>query len=584
MFATAIHVALLLNRPVSNFPSVDEVAHLPSAVAHWKFEKFDMYRVNPPLTRMLCGIPALIEDTPYEWSLYSEDVGERPEFRIGVQRLSTAKISIYSEFVEPRLISITFSIVGAGTILYAVSRFVSNFAGYAACVWWYTSPNILAHTPSLVPDVAAASLGAIAAIAFFAYAKSPTVTGSLNAGFAFGLACLCKLTWVTGFVTFPLAVAFCTMLRLVPSRSLFGRFADLQVFWITALFILNAGYFFEGTFTKVGEYQFCSEFLGGEGSNSEIHGNRFRGTFVESIPLPLPRNYLLGIDYLKFEVEDKKRSFLMGEWRLGSWPHYYLMTTLFKTPEPTLIAAIIGGITLLLGMQRRIVHPHLVAMFIMLGFPAGVCFASVSLQGGFNHHHRYVLMIYPFLFVLAACVASPTAMQVLRFQLPFKSGRKLSIAVPLSVSLVALSAASSLRVHPHYTSYFNTISGGPENGWRLLGFSNIDWGQDIREVDKWLKDNPNKRPIVMDLDYFGLNGRLFDIASVEPPALRRNASIDEVRRSVDETQWWIISVKKLYNLPGYDGLEYLQQIEPVDRIAYAYHVYRIDPLPSGQDY
>jgi len=192
-----------------------------------------------------------------------------------------------------------------------------------------------------------------------------------------------------------------------------------------------------------------------------------------------------------------------------------------------------------------------------------------------------VLMIYPPMFALAAYIASPVGVKLLRFRLPLLGPKKRSIAVPLAVALVTLSAASSLRVHPHYTSYFNTISGGPGNGWRLLGSSNIAWGQDILEVDKWLKDNPDKRPVVMDIDYFGMNGNLFDIETSDPPKLPKGASINDVRSSITETQWWIISVKKLYNLPGHPGIEYLQQIEPVEKIAYAYHVYRIDPLPKA---
>jgi hypothetical protein len=50
---------------------------------------------------------------------------------------------------------------------------------------------------------------------------------------------------------------------------------------------------------------------------------------------------------------------------------------------------------------------------------------------------------------------------------------------------------------------------------------------------------------------------------------------------LNEPQWWIISVKRLYNYPDHDGLEYLQQIEPVDKIAYAYHVYYLEPLDSN---
>jgi hypothetical protein len=256
------------------------------------------------------------------------------------------------------------------------------------------------------------------------------------------------------------------------------------------------------------------------------------------------------------------------------------MTTLYKTPEPTLLGALIGLGVLVTGICRNMVRPEVISMFLFLIIPSAVCFASVSLQGGFNHHHRYVLMIYPPMFALAAYIASPVGRKLLRFRLPFLGRKKRSIAVPLAVTLVVLSAASSLRVHPYYTSYFNTLSGGPENGWQLLGFSNIDWGQDILEVDKWLKENPDKRPLVMDIDYFGMNGNLFDVPTTLPPQHPKDASIDKVRKSITETQWWIISVKKLYNRPGFVGLEYLRQIEPVERIAYAYHVYRIDPLPT----
>ncbi len=72
--------------------------------------------------------------------------------------------------------------------------------------------------------------------------------------------------------------------------------------------------------------------------------------------------------------------------------------------------------------------------------------------------------------------------------------------------LVLASALSSLRVHPHYTSYFNSMSGGPENGWRLLSFSNIDWGQDLGAVKKWIDSHPECRPISFEMDYFGTNG------------------------------------------------------------------------------
>ncbi len=63
-------------------------------------------------------------------------------------------------------------------------------------------------------------------------------------------------------------------------------------------------------------------------------------------------------------------------------------------------------------------------------------------------------------------------------------------------------------------------SGGPSNGWKVLGFSNIDWGQDLLFVDKWIKDHPECRPLAFELDYFGMNGELFEMEKRSPVSLK----------------------------------------------------------------
>ncbi len=70
---------------------------------------------------------------------------------------------------------------------------------------------------------------------------------------------------------------------------------------------------------------------------------------------------------------------------------------------------------------------------------------------------------------------------------------------------------ATFSVAPHYLSFFNSLAGGPSNGWKVLGFSNIDWGQDLLYVDKWIKDHPECRPLAFELDYFGMNGELFEM-------------------------------------------------------------------------
>jgi hypothetical protein len=41
---------------------------------------------------------------------------------------------------------------------------------------------------------------------------------------------------------------------------------------------------------------------------------------------------------------------------------------------------------------------------------------------------------------------------------------------------------STLRVVPHQLAYFNELSGGPQNGFRHLLHSNLEYGQDLLEL------------------------------------------------------------------------------------------------------
>jgi hypothetical protein len=95
---------------VDRFPNIDEVAHLPAGISHWKFERFDMYRVNPPLIRTVATIPNYLANTPYSWNLYDSSVRSRPEFTIGLSKLEQAKINHWKDFVYARLVAWSVSV------------------------------------------------------------------------------------------------------------------------------------------------------------------------------------------------------------------------------------------------------------------------------------------------------------------------------------------------------------------------------------------------------------------------------------------------------------------------------------------
>ena len=48
---------------------------------------------------------------------------------------------------------------------------------------------------------------------------------------------------------------------------------------------------------------------------------------------------------------------------------------------------------------------------------------------------------------------------------------------------------STIISFPHYLSYYNILAGGTDNGYKIATDSNYDWGQDIKRLGKWVRNN-----------------------------------------------------------------------------------------------
>jgi hypothetical protein len=561
------HAGILVHGAYIHFPNVDEIAHLPAGVSHWRFETFRLYPVNPPLTRLIASIPAVARRMDFDWSYYAER-DSRPEFAIGIRKLRERKLLLADDYFWPRMFCIPLSFVGMAILARWMWRIYGPLTSALIAWLWCFSPNVLAHAQTITPDVAMVSTGVLSSYASWKYAICPRWHAAFWMGIAMGIAMLSKLTWIILPVIIPVTVIGLFVFgrrRVVRFRKVFGLHVMFSI--CVAVILLNAGYLFEGTCSNLGSFSFRSELLGGNKTEEMGRGNVFSATWLERLPVPFPENYVLGIDYLKWECERGDWSFLNGTWRHGSWWYYYILTTCYKTPESVLLASILGAtITFVRVLKRQLAFDE-IAMLFLLGWPAALAFVSVSYQGGFNHHHRYVLMIYPSLFVLATIPLS-----LLR--------RNVVCAYSLAVLIAVVTSFSSFQVAPHYLSYFNLASGGPSNGWKRLGYSNIDWGQDILLVADWIREHPEARPLAFELSYFGSGGELFGLMPYFPEKFVTSSSLPS--GSASGAQWVIVNVKALYNLPGQKGLQYLQRIEPVDRIGYSHLVFLLAP-PTIRD-
>jgi 4-amino-4-deoxy-L-arabinose transferase-like glycosyltransferase len=556
-----IHAGLLGWIDVINAPTFDEIAHVPSGLSHWLFGSFDLYRVNPPLMRMIATVPLLVANPVMDWGLIPDGPYARPEFVVGTQFMKSNGFHSFWMFTICRWAQIPVSMFG-GWICFRWARdLFGSSSGFVALLLWCFCPNVLAWGSTITPDLGAAAFGVAAAYSFWRWLNQPTWTSSLLAGATLGLAELSKTTWIILFVLWP--VLWLTWRYCVRRQDVVRpQILQLSAILFLALYLLNLGYGFEGSFQGLGQFTFISHSLGGVDAHT-TPGNRFRGTWLESIPVPAPANYLRGIDVQKFDFEKGKWSYLRGENKLGGWWYYYLYALAVKTPLGTFG---LWGLALILLVRRREFARCFRDELVLL-VPAIVVISLVSSQTGFNRYLRYVLPAIPFLYISVSRVGKVFDGQLL---LP-----KLICGFCLAASMFG-----SLSVFPHSMSYFNLAVGGPLAGpWHLLD-ANIDWGQDLLELKRFVARHPDVSPI--RLAYFGYADPKLAEFPYEPIGMAETPDASfELKPG-----WYAVSVNHVFGYRHYDedkpSFTGFRKFTPDALVGYSIYVYHMTEEKIGR--
>jgi hypothetical protein len=197
-------------------------------------------------------------------------------------------------------------------------------------------------------------------------------------------------------------------------------------------------------------------------------------------------------------------SFLAGRYSDEGWWYYFPVAFLLKTPLPTLALVLLAAVITISSRNRlgvaNLQEDQKWLNTAMLLIPAAGYF-MIALTSEINLGYRHLLPVLPFLYVWAAvsvaAVPGATALagrnsptpEVTEVNVPLSTnkGRKwLSWIVGLCLLSLGL---ATLNVYPHFLAFFNVLAGGPENGWRWLVDSNIDWGQDLGQLKEWMDDH-----------------------------------------------------------------------------------------------
>ena len=460
-------------------PMTDEIAHFAAGLGHWRYGDFELYNVNPPLPRLVGTLPVYLAlswdekmDKSYDVAGTTHDsngllVPQRKEFTIGGWLLKQIGAPFFTWMTVARCASIPFSCLGAWVCFAWATELYGQRAGFAALILWCTSPFVLAFGGGLTPDVPSGACGALAMYRFWKWTQNPTWYEVYFAGLAIGIAELTKSTWL---LLHPMLFGIGIVLCLTGSQRT-PRFlqclSQLFLGWIALL----AGYGFTDQLQPLGKFEFTTPSLqirevSDSGELQKVVSNRFRGTCLASIPVPLPTELVKGLDTQESAMASQSIvGYLFGEIKKGGWWYYYFVVLAIKCTIGGLVLFAVSVIgRLFCRSTSKSIGSSSLDWLLLLG-PTILFLGLLSYHTGLNRHARYMFQFLPLCMIWASQAVTffPTK-RILRFTMTGSLG---------------WGAISSLLCFPHSLAYFNEFIGGPARGHRYLSGTNIDWGHNV---------------------------------------------------------------------------------------------------------
>ncbi|MEA3341900.1 MAG: glycosyltransferase family 39 protein [Chloroflexota bacterium] len=170
-------------------------------------------------------------------------------------------------------------------------------------------------------------------------------------------------------------------------------------------------------------------------------------------------------------------AYTLGQRSFEGWPFYFPLLILVKTPLPLLTGALASTVWLIKQKKWRLLASLSLPLWMLVGF------SRLSLNIGYRH----LLPAVPSLALLSA-YALDTLM---------RRGQRYSW---IASALLLWFGISSLHIYPDYLAYFNEVAGGPRGGIHFFTDSNLDWGQDLKGLKRWLDKHDVEQSY---LSYFG---------------------------------------------------------------------------------
>ncbi|MFH1283638.1 MAG: glycosyltransferase family 39 protein [bacterium] len=421
-------------------PTYDEGVHLTSGYSYWRTGKVFLNADNhPPFTERFAAIPLLFMDVSF--------FGRHPHF-IRSSEYNFSDIFIYYNRVkaEKLINSGRFAILALGLLLgWLVFFWSKEFYGWKAGIFSFFilvfNPNIIANSSLVTTDIGF-TLGFYASIFFiYMFLKKPGLLKGFLLGIFLGV---CITSKFPGLIILPIISA------LFLYYFLKHKFNFIFPDTVKQLACMIIGFFAIAVFS----YGF------------------------DELPV-----YFVGLNNTFRLMEQGRSTFLCGDYSIRGWWYYFIISFLIKNQIIFILLLLLILVKLIKTSVKT--RSFLTDEVLFLLFPAVVYFFIAS-ASKVHIGHRHILPIYPFIAVMMGSFING-----------FKTEKYRNFSI---YSVVILYLSGTVFCTPNYLTYFNIFAGGSKNGYKYMIDSNLDWGQGLKNLGRYIKEN-NIGPIY--LSYFG---------------------------------------------------------------------------------
>jgi 4-amino-4-deoxy-L-arabinose transferase-like glycosyltransferase len=455
--------------------TIDESVLIPSAYYHLADGNFQLVNEHPAFPKLVAAVPLLFVQPneyvrkPTEQFHDASDLEWVQQTRFWDDNLDR----IDSLSFWPRLAMIVLTIALGVLIFHCTRSMFGPRAAVLAVTMFSLEPTLVGHGRVVHTDVPAAFGYLLFFWALYSYTNERTYRRAVFVGAAAALAILSKFSMLmTGFV---LAGVFLFLFWQSAKRR--TVLVQALIVLVSIIVVIDAAYFFQRQPLDPADLAWISGHFPDSRAGLSL--------LAQSLSYFLPKDFVMGIVFQFWHNREGHSAGLLGMYSEKGWWYYFPVAFALKTTLPFLLLSV-GAF----GWATFEFVRHRDRRFFWLLLPIMIYMVFVL----FSHIDigvRYLLPMFPFLIILGAYLLDT---------LWRKRSRLGGLVVVLALVWMGVEA---IRAFPNHISYMNQLASRAPHWW-YLSDSNVEWGDDLRDLARYLHERGETRVLDATLGGFAI--------------------------------------------------------------------------------